>query len=212
MSDQTLSFWTKTNRPQRPVGYQQILGGLCFVLLCAVHPRLSFQTLRQELPLREMCERILRLWPGMGWRPVPPLSREVQVSVLSLRLPPLKFHEWPARGWGVLGVLLRLNSFHEVVNCSHPSSRDHPDKGALILLTYIRSIITEATQTFNWLWSWALFVWYICLGEKYHQKQNRFWNLGPLTSSWSPSPSVSCLPFIWVYQKPESISFCLHFS
>lgn len=82
MSDQTHSFWT--SHPQRSAGHQPILGGLCFVLLCAVHSRLSGETVWQELSLWKMYQRILHLWSRMGWRPVSALPREVQVSALHL--------------------------------------------------------------------------------------------------------------------------------
>lgn len=86
MSDQkTLNFWTKTSHPRRSAGNQQILGGLRFVLLCTVYSRLTGETVWQKLPVRKMHQWILHLWSRMGWRPVPTLPREVQVSVCSVR-------------------------------------------------------------------------------------------------------------------------------
>lgn len=82
MYDQTLPLplRTQTSNPQPPAGHQQILGGVRFVLLRAVHSRLPGETVRQELPLWKMYQRILHLRSRMGRRPVPALPGEVQVS------------------------------------------------------------------------------------------------------------------------------------
>lgn len=95
MQDESLYFWTQSHQSERCAGYQQILGGLCFVLLCTVHLRLPGETVWQELSLWKMHQRILYLWPRMGWRSVPALPREVQVSGLAPKVALLN-HLWPA--------------------------------------------------------------------------------------------------------------------
>lgn len=80
MSRQTLPVGSQTCRPRRPARRRQIPAGLRAVLPDADHSRLSGQAVRQELPVWEVRQRVVRLWPRMGGRPVSALPGEVQVS------------------------------------------------------------------------------------------------------------------------------------
>lgn len=80
MSHQPLSVGSQIWRPRWPARRRQIPVGLCAVLLDADHSRLSGQTVRQELPVWEVHQWVVHLWPRMGRRPVSALPGEVQVS------------------------------------------------------------------------------------------------------------------------------------
>lgn len=71
MSHQTLPLGTQVCRRR------QLPGSLRAVLFSADHSRLSGQTVRQELPVWEVHQWVVHLWPWMGWRPVSALPGEV---------------------------------------------------------------------------------------------------------------------------------------
>lgn len=80
MSGPIVSLWAKTRRPRPPARSAQIPAAVCSVPLGPLDARLCDQGVRQELSIREMCQRIVRVRPRMGRRSVPTLPRKIQVS------------------------------------------------------------------------------------------------------------------------------------
>lgn len=85
MSQQGPSLGGQICRPGWCARRGQIPGGLRALLPDAGCSRLSGQAVRQELPVREVHQRVVHVWPRMGRRPVPALPGEVQVSGQSLQ-------------------------------------------------------------------------------------------------------------------------------
>lgn len=86
----------------------------------------------------------ITFWTG-GWG----------VEVLSLSAEVSWYYGWSSSGP------------HEVLNCSHPSSRDRSDKGAVLVLTKSSWLLQKVNRLLIGTGAEpCLFVWSICLGKK----------------------------------------------
>lgn len=103
MPDQTVGVWAKSERPWRAARFAQIPAAVRVVPLGLLHARFRDQSVRQELSIREMCQRIVRVRSRMGRRSVPTLPRKIQVS--NTRLPTL------STLWFFVVLVTNLNVF-----------------------------------------------------------------------------------------------------